>query len=450
MKTFPGKFWYSVIQWWRQFNWPLARSLARVLVICLLMVITFTASTPPPGDLYTNAAAHARDYLFNYVGWEVNALTAKADEALFGVAPYLDETTRSDIVRAYMAELRDLRQQESAIEQVYADPAIEDPDAVTADLRAERDRLRADLQTRQGMVESILEGQISAVLVDEGLAFLGQVLPPVAMRFTPLPDVLIISPRDEIRVAASLTLNALTVDRRAALEDAVDRDLDVSSLVVDIGGMALYPSMVGEADSLVWEIETASHEWVHHYLFFFPLGLNYLDDSSPETRTINETTADLLGKEIAGEVVRRYYPELPPPTLPTFREEEAVSSASPPSAPAPDVFDFTAAMHETRITVDELLAAGRIEEAEAYMEARRALFNEHGYSIRKINQAYFAFYGGYQAEDAGYGTAGDDPIGPAVIELRARSESLADFLATIRGITTTDELLAAVEAARGQ
>ncbi|MCZ7674510.1 MAG: hypothetical protein M5U34_48980 [Chloroflexi bacterium] len=48
----------------------------------------------------------------------------------------------------------------------------------------------------------------------------------------------------------------------------------------------------------------------------------------------------------------------------------------------------------TRRLVDELVTDGDIEGAEAYVEARRRLFVENGYQIRKLNQAYFAFYGG--------------------------------------------------------
>ncbi len=427
---------------WQSWNRARLGRLARVLALWALILVSFRSSLPPPGDLYTGVAEHARDSLFNYVGWELDALASKAFEALFGVSGYLDETVRADYVRAYMADVGELLRRESQIADLYADPAVEDPDAASADLRAARDALRAGLLTRQGLAESILEGQIAAVLADEGLAFLGQVLPPVALRFTPLPDVIIISPRDAIRVEASVTLDALTVDRRAALEAAVDADFDVSSLVVDIGGMALYPSMVGETDALAWSLETAAHEWVHHYLFFFPLGLNYFDDAEPDTRAINETTAELLGREIARAVLRRYYPELAPP------EPPPAASDTPPPTPEPGAFDLEAEMHQTRVTVDGLLAAGRVEEAEAYMEGRRLFFNQHGYAFRKINQAYFAFYGGYQGEDHA-GAAGDDPIGPAVRELRELSGSLADFLAAIRGITTAEALLAAVDAARG-
>jgi len=172
---------------------------------------------------------------------------------------------------------------------------------------------------------------------------------------------------------------------------------------------------------------------VHHYLFFFPLGWQYFDGGNPETRIINETTADVLGKEIGRQVLARYYPDLaPPPAAP----------AAPAATPQPDAFDFAAEMHTTRVTVDALLAEGRVEDAEAYMAERRAFFHAHGHPIRKINQAYFAFYGGYQGED-NFGTAGEDPIGPAIAALRAQSGSIARFLAVIRGITTREALLAA-------
>jgi hypothetical protein len=95
-------------------------------------------------------------------------------------------------------------------------------------------------------------------------------------------------------------------------------------------------------------------------------------------------------------------------------------------------------MHTTRIHVDELLAAGKIEEAEAYMEQRRKVFWDNGYPIRKLNQAYFAFYGAYA--DVPGGAAGEDPVGPAVRALRAQSGSLTKFLESISKMTSFQQL----------
>ena len=94
-------------------------------------------------------------------------------------------------------------------------------------------------------------------------------------------------------------------------------------------------------------------------------------------------------------------------------------------------------MHETRVKVDEMLAAGHIEEAEDYMETRRQFFWETGYHIRKLNQAYFAFHGSYA--DAP-GAAGEDPIGPTVLRLRAQSPSLYIFVNQVAGVTRLSEL----------
>jgi hypothetical protein len=101
-------------------------------------------------------------------------------------------------------------------------------------------------------------------------------------------------------------------------------------------------------------------------------------------------------------------------------------------------FDFRAEMHETRLATDALLAEGKIDEAETYMEARRIFFLQNGYLLRKLNQAYFSFYGAYA--DSPGGAAGEDPVGPAVRALRAQSASLAEFVNRISWMTTFERL----------
>ena len=96
-------------------------------------------------------------------------------------------------------------------------------------------------------------------------------------------------------------------------------------------------------------------------------------------------------------------------------------------------------MRVTRQEVDRLLAEGKIEAAEKYMEARRQVFWENGYLIRKLNQAYFAFYGAYN-DTPGGGAAGEDPVGPAVQAYRDSFDSLADFLRAIAWVDSYTEL----------
>jgi hypothetical protein len=101
------------------------------------------------------------------------------------------------------------------------------------------------------------------------------------------------------------------VEEKEKLEDSVDGALDVSSLVVGIGGIGLYPTMVMETTDINGLAEVVAHEWVHNYLTLRPLGFSYAN--SPELRTMNETVAAIAGKELGRAVVAQYYPELLPP-----------------------------------------------------------------------------------------------------------------------------------------
>lgn len=413
----------------------LLRWLAR-LALLVIMLLTLQYSTPPFGADWMAIAVLAKGQQFDYVGWEINAVAVKVGQTLWGIHPFMSEADRTALVREYMADLAAAQALESEAAAIYADPAVEDPELASADVRARRSRLRADLQRRQALVEAILEGQVAAVLVDEGFGFGGQLLPPISMRFTQMPNLLIISPRDEIRFEMGMNLNPMPVDEQAALEARIDAERGVSSIIVPLGGIALYPAMILETTSIEYALETFTHEWLHHYLFAFALGLNY--DFAGETRIINETTAQVFGQEVGRLVLERYYPDLVPPPA-----EPAADAA--PLPPEPPVFDFGSEMHETRMTVDKLLSLGFVREAESYMEKRRQLFLRHGYVIRKLNQAWFAFYGGYQAGTPG--VAGDDPIGPAVRALRDASPSLHDWIVTLRDITTRDQLVQAAAAA---
>jgi hypothetical protein len=388
-------------------------------------------STLPLGLDWYAVAGQVSEQHFDYLRWEVEAVTAKAAQALWGAHPYLDEVTRSAIVKSYMADLSAVQALEARIDAVYADPDVADPAAETLALVTERDDRRADLRGRQSLAEAILEGQVAAVLIEEGFGTAGQLLPPISMRFSEVPNLLVVSPRDQIRFDVSIALTPLATGDKAALEARVDATRDFSSLVVPLGGIALYPAMILETSNLAWAVETFAHEWLHHYLFFFPLGLQY--DFDNEARIINETVADVFGKEIGRKVLERYYPQDTARAVPVVDAAQADEEE-----PAP--FDFGAAMHETRVTVDALLTGGRVDEAEAYMRERQAYFYENGYFFRKLNQAFFAFYGGYQAGPV-EGVGGGDPIGDAVRAVRAASPSAHAFVIEVRGLTTREALL---------
>ncbi|MBI5668830.1 MAG: hypothetical protein HZC41_12560 [Chloroflexi bacterium] len=418
----------------RVLRW-LRRALAWALLIGLMLALLQYSTVPLGLDWYA-VATLAQDEQFDYVTWELNAIGVKIHQTLYGLHPFMSETDRTQRVRDYMADLQQAQALEAQINAIYSDPNQPNPDAASADLRAQLRRLRADLDDRQALVEAILEGQVAAVLAEQGFAVAGQILPPVSAHFTRVPNLLVVSPRDQIRFDISINLDPMTADEITTLEATIDHKRKVSSLVVPLGGIAMYPTMVLETASIPWALDTISHEWLHNYLFAFPLGLSYFSGESfvGETRVINETTANLFGREMSRLVLARYYPDLLPP-------ESRGEQPSVPAEPAePPAFDFGREMDITRRTVDRLLGAGQVDKAEAYMEERRQVFVANGYSIRKLNQAYFAFYGGYQSGEPGAG--GEDPVGPAIQAIRDASPSLHAWIVTMRGITSREQLLA--------
>jgi hypothetical protein len=160
----------------------------------------------------------------------------------------------------------------------------------------------------------------------------------------------------------------------------------------------------------------------------FPLGQSYLEGGDP--RVLNESVASVAGRELAAKYFERY--------------EDPTEVRRGPTAAEIAGFDFRAEMRQLRLDVDELLADGKVEEAEALMERKRDEFEEQGVYVRRINQAYFAFYGSYS--DA----AGSiDPIGPKLEELYAATGSPGDFIRALYDVTSREELDEAVAAASG-
>jgi hypothetical protein len=268
--------------------------------------------------------------------------------------------------------------------------------------------------------------------VDLDMSLGGQLFPPVLFRSEPNSYALIVSPRDEIRQEANIMLvRGLTLDQITELEGSIEESLDLSALVVGIGGVGLYPSMIIESGNLDWLIHVTAHEWTHNYLTLRPLGLAY--NSSPELTTINETIADLSADAVQAMAFQLYYPEFLPPQLPpvveqTASEPEAAGAQPEPEEAGPPPFDFREQMHITRLEVDRLLAAGLVKDAEAYMEQRRVFFWENGYQIRRLNQAYFAFHGSYAAEPGGAAGQEGVDLGAELRELKSQAPSYRAFM----------------------
>ncbi|MDO8577752.1 MAG: Yip1 family protein [Dehalococcoidales bacterium] len=282
-------------------------------------------------------------------------------------------------------------------------------------------------QSQQDTVEKILEDQIKQTLAEENVTG----FPPVNLQLSPLPRLLIISPRDNIESMREILLDPrLSFQQIESIEKQAD-DLGVSSLVVEIGGFAgAYPSMVSNNASLRFTIDAAVEEWLHQYLAFRPLGFRYLMDLTGiqrnyEIAQINEAVAGMVSEEIGAVVSRQYYME----------PNETVTS---------DYSDFYREMREIRLAVDDYLSKGEIDAAEQFMEQKREELAAKGYYIRKLNQAYFAWHGTYANQPDSV-----SPIGTELRELRNRCTSVKQFLDIVSVMTSEQDLQKRLADTRG-
>ena len=274
--------------------------------------------------------------------------------------------------------------------------------------------------------ESRLRSQIETVLAENRIPL----FPPLNFNLEEPPHLLVISPRDRIFYLDRILLRQeLSTQEMEEIEAQVDK-LGLSSLVVSLGGFgATYPPIVDGNASLDFVINAAVEEWLHQYLAFRPLGFLYLLDSlgikqDQDVIIMNETLAGMVSEEIGSQVYERYY----------AAGEKTVADERNSS------FDFDTEMRLTRRNVDLYLAQGDIEGAERYMEERRQLFWSHGYRIRKLNQAYFAFHGIYGSDPASV-----SPIDADMKLLRAESPSIKDFLDKTSGMKSYTDLIEALQ-----
>jgi hypothetical protein len=415
----------------RAMSW---RAISRLVVVATTAALLLQAAWRPPADLLDLAISTAtRGQRFDLAAWTVDSVAGKLGDAASNPAAGLAEEQATHMVREWLQLAQRAGQLADQIERTYADPAVVDAEAATAAQRSELAAIRDQIGAESSTVEAILEQQLTAIIQTEGLTTAGLVWPPVRMRFSEPPHLLVISPRDRIeRLRAVDLLPVLDSAGRAALEQAIAADDTLSAYVTGTGGYGVYPTMVIDRYSLPWTVETVAHEWIHNYLAFRPLGWSFLDGG--ESVTINETVASIAGEELGRALLTRYYPDLLPPPEPPVQSLEEMEGAG-----GPVEFEFGPQMRATRLVVDELLAGGHVAEAEAFMEARRQTFAENGYLLRVLNQAYFAFHGSYAT-----GAAATDPIGPKLVQLRELSPSLQAFMQMASGLTSVAELDAAL------
>ena len=394
-----------------------------------LILVVLAGILLPDGDrlMLTRTQEAASGHLFSIVGWEAGNFLDKWTHRLFSI---FEGGISAERGRELLDEYFVLTESIRSIAHEH-DRAAADPNSTRASLEEIEGRLVKHKSKRRSLrndLEEFLEGAISGTLRAQKIGTVGALIwPPVDFRLESPPRILVTSPRDRIERLESVLLDpdVAAVDS-GEIEARILEDQNLSSVVLGLGGLATYPTFVRDDNDLTHILELASHEWLHAYLFFHPLGRQF--DAGPKMQILNETIASIAGREL-GAI--------------TFSSLTGEAVAKPPESEGekdPGVFDFNSFIRETRITADSLLGKGKIDEAEAYMESRRVELRDHGFFIRKINQAYFAFNGTY-----GLSPSSVSPIGSEVEELRSLVPDVGTFIRAVREVSNHEQFKAVLE-----
>ena len=382
------------------------RGLLASILSFFLIIGLWLAFRPSAKGLYKTI----KPYTFSIVNWELSNAPAKwfHEAKNHFQQPVLSPDAQTELIGEYL----DLASKLNRLEAEGMPSAGQTGGEV-----------RYRLAQISPQVESVLQEQVRTVLIAEGFgqrlpsgtAFL---LPPLSFKMTPAPNLLSISRREKIELKQTFLMDAALDDAQIKTIESNIEKLGLSAYVERSGGIATYPSLIPPTENLDSVLSTIAHEWFHQYLFFRPLGRHYR--STYQMTTINETVANMAGKEIGARSRSLYYgtPDAPGETR----------------TPVP-AFNFAAAMMEIRGQVDKYLSTGDIEQAEKFMEEQRLFLATRGYRLRKLNQAYLAFHSSY-ADDPAFSNI----IGQQLRQLRQRSTSLADFVKVVSQVTTPDGL----------
>jgi hypothetical protein len=373
-------------------------------------------------DFNSQVDAITAPYSFHLVRWEIGALGGM-------IAGFFDRdaSDNTDVIFTYFDNMERIQGLNVQIDRATIG------DGGTSSLEDEVSSLEESTSDLSREVVDQLKVEIKAVLEQTGIdnpfdrpINTSLIFPPIEAVLASSPNLLVVSPRNRIETIKEVTL--LPEMSREAMEDIEDRvdALGYSALVVPLGGMATYPSYVSNGGGLQFTIDSIVHEWLHLYLAFTPLGFRYILDWAGirpdyDIATMNETVVSMVANEIGAKVYETYFPAVPTDN----------ATAAPPASG----FDFNKVMRDTRTNVDHYLAVGEVDQAERYMEQQRQYLAANGYHIRKLNQAYFAFYGTYADSPTSV-----SPIGADLKTLRGQSPSLKAFLDAVSNMTSPKEL----------
>ena len=402
------------------------------LMIIYLLLGSLGTSCAPSHDFDKSLKTITRPYRFSIARWELHALFEEVKNIFNNHQKGIDDGVSE--ITVYFKTVEQINNVESKVEAIKAGNSQGD----LAPLEAELNKLLQQNTAAADTVERLMESQIRKTLSQQGIfnpidkyVRLKVGFPPVNFKLSEPPHLLVVSPRDRIEIIKEIALlPEMSVEAMESIEGEINK-LDVSSLVVALGGYSTYPSFVMADGDLRFTLDAATEEWLHQYLTFKPLGFRYLLDLAGifrdyDVATIDETLASMVSKEVGAIIYESRY--------------AVKETGNPRTETAGAGFDFNQEMREIRRAVDNYLAQGEIKQAEEFMEQKRQFLATRGYHIRKLNQAYFAFHGTYADSPASI-----SPIGVELKKLRSQCASLKDFLEAVASMTSRQDLVESVK-----
>lgn len=391
----------------------------RALIITLLIATMINIAMPHDALHFSPVKQISVQYHYNVLWWTITNIPLKYMHLIGKNLFPIDQ--KSSAHRKILLEYFQIKYETNELlKELPQELSQNSPKAHKTELRLQT--LNNHMLDLQPDTEEIIETYITQVIRTEKIPFqLGDVVfPPVDIALDRLPSLLIISPRDRIENIEQVLLRPnIPFPEREALENHISLNEDLSALVSGIGGISTYPAIVSSND-LASTISSASHEWLHNHLFLRPLGQNY--NRSADMASINETVANIFATEVRNSVLTQLGIQVP---IENPRTGDSTCSSME--------FCFNNEMHQTRLEVDKLLELGKVDEAETFMEKRRQIFVEHGYFIRKLNQAYFAFHGTYADSPASI-----SPLYDQILQFRQTFQSLGAFIRSIERVSNYD------------
>ena len=418
-------------------RWP------RRLMLAFLVMLLLVTWLVPVGDKRSDTAAVqvSLDHTYGLVSWEFENFFDKWRHRVWTALPWTptSEADRRRALDRYVVLVDELRIAKDLLSEVSSENGSDQGNVSNAQLAV--DRLIAERDGFRDGVEEFLEQAVADAIRSAEVDLVGSfVWPPVDFRIDSPPKLLVTSPRDVIRRDEDVLIDPeISIDDIEKIENELAEVANISAVVLQTGGLASYPNVIPTAD-LERLLDVAAHEWLHAYLVFNPLGRAYFDGG--DIRVMNETLADIFGQEIGLRVYSEITGE---PYVAPVRPETAMRNTESKNPDGPDGsdsdeetgaddFDFNRFMAETRARTDELLEEGLMDEAESYMESRRIELLDHGHTIRKINQAYFAFHNTYAESPSS-----TSPIARYLWDLRDQVDTVGELVKLLRPLGTYKE-----------